>query len=415
MKNKKFSLNESHEFIGSWWLPNEPEIKIVGVLKYKAEVEIELNLEGSFNTSEYEAIHGTASGYSISLINSFSLSDNKFSNFLDYNPSKIISNIALIGAFYSKAQYEKIDSVDIELGDIKKWTTHSGFTTRYEDSKYFLEYKRPESIIFFDGTEVRIDLHSYAEGLHTPLPERAFICEKSYFKITSKIDIDRFNYLIYTDGLRKFLTLASRTNIDYENICFNDEEKLCSILFIYPKTSIQYPSKTLSTKYSFFTLLSLSNVSYHFDCWIKSQERAPEAINLYFYDIDGMPYLKFLAIAQSLEEIYRDAYAVTSYEKNLGYKNIIKQFYERFPVITNKFNTDSEKFSKTVGEHRDFFSHWFDKKKDSIYSGIEFDILRRDINILFEMCLLEQCGFSIENVQAMVDKCLHYVNYIDQR
>lgn len=416
MAKKQFLLTENCEFFGTWWIPSTPDIKIAGVLKFNANERIELSLEASFEEEEYDVIHGFASGSLITLFRSFPITHNSFGAYSNYNPCKIISNLALIGVNYTEGQFKTVSHYKFDFGRLRGWVEKSGFTANFEGSKYTLSYERPSPINFLDNDDVSVNLISYAEGISAPLRESATISEVFIFEVTSKSPDANFDYLVYGDGIRKFLTLASRCNIDYKSIRFIDGDNEGFILSAYPKIKIQYPSKNLSRLNSFFTLSHTKlRLPDFFHNWIKIYDLATEPCNLYFYGYECMTYLKFTAITQALEEFYRDALAKTSKEKEFGFANIIKRIYNRYPLITSKFNSDEETFSTMVTDHRNHFTHWSGNKKDSVLEGLEFDFLRRDINLLLEMCLLEQCGFTIDQVQEIVEKCFHYENYMNQR
>lgn len=394
-------------------MPDSPDIKIIGILKYEAGKGIELQLEGTFTTLEHDTLHGFASGHYITLLGSFNT--NWVDDFFDYAPSRVVANKALIGVNYTEDECNNIDSVCVEYGDLKKWTKHSGFHSRFEGSKYYLEYECPEPIVLYEDKNVIVEMKSYAEGISSPLPEKAVIYDKNYFTIKSKCSENNLDHIKYTDALRKFISLASRVNIDYTDLYFRTNDTNVSILFSYPKINIQYPSKSLDRIYSFFNFPAVKDdISNHFQKWLHINSNAPEVLGLYFYTPDGMSHQKFVSIAQALEDFHRKFLNPTK-NKDSSYINVIKDIFKRFESVSKIFDSDADRFSELVRDHRDYYTHWFEKKKYLVLEGLPFDILRRDINLLLEMCLLEQCGFSVNEVHSMVEKCMHYKTYINQR
>lgn len=48
MVNDPLNLNESAEWAGFWWLPDDPDEQIHGVLRYEPEAGLVLSLIGTF-------------------------------------------------------------------------------------------------------------------------------------------------------------------------------------------------------------------------------------------------------------------------------------------------------------------------------------------------------------------------------
>ncbi len=66
---------------------------------------------------------------------------------------------------------------------------------------------------------------------------------------------------------------------------------------------------------------------------------------------------------------------------------------------------EKECFAQLVLDHRDYFTHWFDKKKNKVLKPALLLELARDTNLLLEMCLLMAAGFEKPEIFDMVKGC----------
>lgn len=53
------------------------------------------------------------------------------------------------------------------------------------------------------------------------------------------------------------------------------------------------------------------------------------------------------------------------------------------------------------------------EKEDKVFKGINLDYLSRDVNLLLEMCLLSEMGFTVPEITKMVEGCHEYRGYLD--
>ena len=113
--------------------------------------------------------------------------------------------------------------------------------------------------------------------------------------------------------------------------------------------------------------------------------------SLYFMKNKGMLHNVFLPKAQALEEYHRVSRPDAD---GWGFKSRILNLFEKYIDIM-KYTGDKEVFSQLVLDHRDYFSHWLKKKENKVFKGINLDYLNRDVNLLLEMCLLTEMGFSV--------------------
>jgi hypothetical protein len=94
-----------------------------------------------------------------------------------------------------------------------------------------------------------------------------------------------------------------------------------------------------------------------------------------------MPYKIFLSKAQALEEFHR---RTKSGSDRWGFKNRISNLFERFSGVMNHTG-DKDSFAQLILDHRDYFSHWFQKKQTKVFYDARLDYLTRDANLLLEM------------------------------
>lgn len=424
---KEFKIYDSYEFIGKWWIPGYEDDQAIGKLYYNSG-KLLLELESYFkhmigisSNEDIEIIHGFASGYKVTLYNCFvkSLVIPPLLKIAEYAPVSIIANNAVIGLLLPSEQELDIEYVVFQPANIKNWTYLTGFSGYIcykkegeEKYTYNMSYTLPDKEVIFTNEKVGISL-----GAGTSIPSSfttassVVFSEINFFFINNVQKQSGLFFFEYIDALRKFLTFVLRAEIEIENIkTYLQDGSYGSVLYNPIQLSLDYKKpETSSAETMFFSYPSVKDrIDDLFSCWISYFADIPEVFNLYFYCSRGMLYDIFTSKAQALEEYHR---ATKANSNQWGYKRRIEDLFDRFHNVMS-YRGEKEIFAMLVRDHRDYYTHWFKKKKEKVFHGLHLDYLTRDVNLLLEMCLLSCMGFNDDEVTEIILNYLPYRNYL---
>lgn len=146
-------------FSGLWWLYNNQDQAVAGVLTFSAEEGLLLSLIGTFGSEEdllsmkaevYPIVVGiTSNGKSVTLQNcstkNFRMNSNGF-------PTETLrASVAFIGYAFNDTEDIKFSSCAVEYTHLEEWVNRSGFTWSLpigatDNDEYIVKYKKPEEV-----------------------------------------------------------------------------------------------------------------------------------------------------------------------------------------------------------------------------------------------------------------------------
>ena len=409
-------LTESFEYVGMWFHPDHKNEKISGKFNYNCQNDLILLLEGAFSHNKYDIINGEAGGKIITLIDCFATNSSFFlsNKSITYSPTRVFVHKILVGIHVKNEDELILEKVYVETEDIKPWSHISGLSDdNNEDQNSFnINYKQPNEIEFYDNVDINIKLLNKLN--YTPLfppCEKILIEESNYFCIGNKSLKKGIFFLRHIDSLRKFISFVSRTEIKIRKIQGKAKDLIEPIFIIYRLVSINLDFKApdYNFNYMFFTLLMMKKrIKKTYSNWYNFLENAPEPVGLYFYNTRDLHYDKFLSKAQALEDYHRKIYC----SKDMGFKRRIIELFEK-NIDIMKYTGDKNAFAEYVKDHRDYYSHYFDKKKSKVFKGHKFEYLARDTNLLIELCFLEAMGFDLKERKMLIESNINYFSYLE--
>lgn len=220
-------MNERFEYQGYWWLPEEPEERVPGTLKFSPDEEVTLNLVGSFRgikgssgtmadlfpSSESGLILGfSVNGKAITLRNcNMTRGSLRMPGFAT---STYSSDMVFVGEHFERPEDIGFEGLSVEYAHLEEWAGISGFTLKMpddpKDHPYVMEHQIPECIPVSVG-ETSISLmfgvnHEYSN----PLVRTASITQEAYIKVEfpEKKHMDDLLEIIYR--IQNFLSFGVR-------------------------------------------------------------------------------------------------------------------------------------------------------------------------------------------------------------
>lgn len=128
-------MNEAFECSGLWWLPEKPDSKICGILKFIPEKETRLDLTGTFYNFKdnlnklvlIDIINGISSeGEEITLHRCFEV-NRHFSSGFPFPISSYNCGVIFIGAHFTNYNDIKLKEIYINYSNLDQWVNIEGF------------------------------------------------------------------------------------------------------------------------------------------------------------------------------------------------------------------------------------------------------------------------------------------------
>jgi len=158
--NDPLKLDQHSEFEGFWWLPDKPDEKVPGILRYEPGSGLSLSLIGGFEdritsspspgvttihagSRSWKIIYGMANRREITLIDCVPIKTNGF--FWEIEKQIITANLSLVGVYIGDENDSVFSSVEVSVEDLDVWAGNDIFQiTEKEDSENFnITVKRP--------------------------------------------------------------------------------------------------------------------------------------------------------------------------------------------------------------------------------------------------------------------------------
>ncbi len=182
MTNDPLILDEPGEWAGLWWLPDEPDGQVPGILRYDPEEGLVLSLIGTFEDRvmtmhapgvvsvhegrrTWDVIYGAAERREITLLGCVPTKSNRTYGARVKSPDKQIvqAGTALIGAHVGGEDKAAFSSAEVSVEDLTHWAASSALTRSWGISdgipdgrgKISVEPVETQSVQV-DGTEFRL-------------------------------------------------------------------------------------------------------------------------------------------------------------------------------------------------------------------------------------------------------------------
>lgn len=154
MMNDPLHLDEPVEWVGHWWLPDDPEEKVPGILRYDGEGGIVLLLIGGFEdqimsqsasgivsyhfeNKNWDLIRGVVERREITLLDCFLKSSRRTLDIEQQGPYKqnIEARMALFGVHVDSAEVPAFSVAEMSIEDLTSWAARSTMECIYGASE----------------------------------------------------------------------------------------------------------------------------------------------------------------------------------------------------------------------------------------------------------------------------------------
>lgn len=424
-------MNDSIEFKGYWFLPNKPNIEVVGVLRYIPNVSIMLELVGGFSENlkqllsvdkEVELIQGyTSDAKKVTLVNCFPSSSINFA--ASFAITKYSCSYMIIGKHLHSFSDASFFKAKVYFAELTYWCLPGAL----EGNMVFDENRNMTSLNIsfenFNDNNLEIIHQTQIDDNTNLLLKKCVDYKSSNYFLTPRIEqytnleIHKKEDSSITDFIsniflyEQFLSLATLEVVECSKIIFYDKNLFRDYngLKRYDKIELIYVQKGKHEKHTqtkrhnyLFVYDTIKNqYSMILQKWFAEKEEiAPIRAHLMesikpknvFSSVD------FLIVVQAIEGYY------TRFRKKDSLTNILKNIILEFSFV-NKIKKDNLKIEE-VRDSRHYYSHFMKKsEKPQAKEGLELYKITHKLRKLLICCLLDFKGFDKPQINDIFNSC----------
>lgn len=446
-----YTLTESYEAVGVWWLPSEPTQTRVGQVRYVPGEAIELNLYGSFaefpKVDRFEAsvIVGVVDGMRCTLFDCFQVSFNFGSP--GFTAAKMLAGMLALGEHFEDTDGLRFTSMSCTFENLEEWVNERNVELTWDDPRaYSATYTRPEPREYrISTTPGKVSLQ-YATRVRNPGLNSVSLSANPVFVFRPDEALSFAQYRRLFLDLQHLLTLlmGHQTFLIYSigYIQDRDEAGQKAMANMLQPQLVPEVRKRRSSEMALAYADVQESFGMLFDTWLGKAEVLRPTVDLLFSHL-GRPeqYLHstFLALVQAIENFHRtvhggkyasdESYAPVleklrdaipddidrgwreSLRNTLRFGNeysLSKRLKELFKGLTEAQRsivvTDHKRFLTDVVNTRNYLTHYSeDLKEKSLDNDGMFDASHRLMRFL-AILLLRELGLADDQVVIAVKK-----------
>lgn len=445
---------EPLEIKGNWWLPDDRDKKLSGVLTYSQETGSILELDGVYSIKQTKRFQQpkiilgiTHKGEHVTLHHCQYIAVTYPILGVGFSNAKYRARFTFVGVHFEKEADILFNQIFGNYTDLDAWVNIFGFTIeRYTEKDHYktiVKYKKPEAqfIQISDEYEIGIGFSSHGPNwaaiqTKVKITQRAYLIAKSkkgdvpleelfnllnQYTYLHQIGVQRINYPVDVFGF----TGANAENIEGGKNHYPEVKIYFSPIEAYIERRAMLPPEML------FTYKDLDNT--HIENWFNLFDKYAIAIHLYrslFYSNRLFIETRFLNMAQALESLHSILFEnhylskeefeekrqrvlnavpedlkewVKTALKSANYKRFRLKIFELLENKSHLFSkciADNDEFAKRVIDTRNEFVH-HNERKHSFRGGEELVSAIYLMRYLFEAYILEIIGFSDDSVKKI--------------
>ncbi|MGX5660318.1 ApeA N-terminal domain 1-containing protein [Castellaniella ginsengisoli] len=448
-------LEEDYIRAGFFWLPDNPDKKIPGILTIKNGGEIELEIVGLFRSDKeellgnnsYDRIAGDIEKDGLVTLDKCFYTKKSIA-FGGISKSKIHVGYVLSGVAYEPGEDVLFDRFSFSTDCLNEWMSVTGIKIDqdFDQGTACIEYTRPAPICysFKNGMSLEINFEATIPG--SSWTEEVKISQRVRLTLRSAALKPLSEFIATTHKITNFLCFAIDTVVSIKDVTATCKEITFEISdgMHHPKPiKVFYRSIPFSDKESaqnfhlmLFTHKTIEeNAGEIFNKWLEAYEAIAPAMSLYFSTKTGAQrYLdgKFLALAQGLETYHRRS----SHEMLMDeatYSELAARLMENCPPehadwlqgklrygneisLSTRLKRVVEPFKKHLGTKteikrlirdivttRNYLTHYSEELKDVSCKGPELLALCSKMEVIFQLHFLQVIGFTETEVDQVVN------------
>ena len=446
---------EKFEYDGIWWLPEKPDNKVSGKLKFHPVEGLKLQLIGSFKElKDFNTflqpliILGIISNGGVITLYKCYESQSHMS-VLGFLSSSFIASVAFLGCHFRKEEEIRFDFLSLNYSHLE--TDSKNHLTKHEVIYSFpekVEAKIGNLSIFFD--------YNFTSG--GDRLKEVNLKHTTFIKIKPSKSLHFNDYQDVCYHIQNFLSLAIGKAVF--PVIIKGKSERCSTKSqngkaVYPDIFIYYATNSLleisSKIYPFDMLFTFRDISDKFESilknWFEKAEMLKPVYDLYFGTLyNPRMYLQhqFLSMIQAVEAYHRRKFEgkylsdkdfepiynrfkdMTNtldvkasfkdalinrlrYGNEFSLRKRLKDLFAEYQDITQNFIKDENNFINRVVDTRNYLTH-YDKKLRNIADGEDLYRITQKLETILQICLLYELGFDKKEIKILFLRNRRYEN-----
>ena len=439
-------LPEPIEKSGYFWLPENPEFKLPGVLHISDTAKATLEVLGLFGDNiiqmlampERQRIIGVIESIGFVTLEHCICINQTYSTGTSISKSSFIVNLVFSGFNYGSEKEISFREIEFTVEGLDEWLSITGLHQQndFKSQEITIRFSPPKAIQInlSEGVQMTFGFGYSCNYGYT----KAKIEQKSFIKITME-NARPFKELIslifkinnfFCFAIDNVVTINSMTG--YVDSFKSDEEEIeahFTPVSIYYRSILCPDLKTVVSEFDVF--FSYKDVATQLEKilvnWLSNYEISEPAFNLYFASKSGAhKYIngEFLSLAQGLETLHRRnspekismpenvfcelknnllevcpedkkewLEGSLKYANGISLRHRIKQMIEPFKELYGSRREQSSFIDKVLNT-RNYLTHYSPSLKDKSCDGIELAKLSQKLEVLFQLHFLHLVGLD---------------------
>lgn len=411
-------MTEQIEIRGIWWLPDNEDKKIAGIVNYIPTESIKLELIGSFYDDDLAMFNSdrrqpiiwgeSSDGKDITLIDCFS-SISWHSN-CSFSLLKFSVCYVIIGKHISSFEEAFISQATIQYDELTLWYCP-------DIIKYSLKKSQNDNLVWDKITNANNDkfiVNAHINDVklalvpkplfETKLRQPCMIVEqRTDLVIQADGKISLQNILNINSQFEQFLSIATLSQVQCKKINLNDGNSKSSIELLHNFFRREYSPKLQSEYY----LLGFNEIGGSFNDvikeWFNKSDKIYPIISHFITSISQTKTFSsadFLNVVQALEGYY-----FRFIKSNDDLSNVLRYYSDEFKFISN-LNFDRTEIAK-IKNSRHYYTHLLPdgKKQNVIVDGIELLKYFKKLRIHLLCVVLRLIGFDDNKIKTIIENC----------
>lgn len=456
---------ENISYKGRWWLPENPEKKVAGVLSFSANTGVSLEVfdnfdaktdtstvtpfQQAFDSSIYKIILGvTENGKAVTLWECQSRGSVVLWSEFEYESYHIIVSVAFIGHHFPEENLLLFQEAHVQYTYLPDWASTTGFSwTKYNDiPKIEVHYQRPEDIKIATSNASISLAHSY--GLKSKTSQEFKISQEHWLIVEAEKPktFDSFNDE-YIQPLQDFLSFATTKPNAIIQLQLKADSSLSSdsLIDVYFRQREIKPrtEESLRAHNQLFTLQDVQeNIGSIIEKWLNIYQDIDDVFNL-FFSIEYNPKLylnqQFLYIAQAVETYHRRRkknhvtppklhktkvkaildsceeenkkwlQGILNFSNEPRLKDRLDELVTQTTLALSYFNIGQENFVLTAKHTRNYLTHYDKKLEKKAAKGLRLFRLTQGLSYLLQACILDELGLPPTKQKELFERNQTYV------
>jgi hypothetical protein len=452
---------EEFEYKGDWWLPDNPQKRIKGMLKFKPSEGATLDLIGSFKdfknfniALDLDIILGeTTNGKAITLYKCFEKSSSM--SLPGSITSLIFANYVFVGIHFQKAEAIVFKNMSVHYYHLDEWINKPNCTMEFpkdeEEKTVTIRYTLPQPIPIANDKQYKISINFNA-SIPTPSAKGVAIKQKAVIIIetTQEMAFEYYRTILYQ--IQNFLCLGI-TEATYpifisgtteaSKIELEGKSHYNPIEIFFQLSEVPDINKKISGYEMLFVFSDIAdNIEVYLGNWLQKAKLLEPVFDLYFGTFyNRRMYLqhRFLSLTQAIESYHRRI-LLGKYQSDKEYlEGLYSEFMKCILTVSDEnFKTGLKTRMKYLNEFslrkrlmdlskkheeilnlrirniekvitdtistRNFLTHYDLELEKEAKSGEELYILCEKLKFILEICLLFEIALPIEKIKALVER-----------